>query len=291
MDDKMKKLYRKYSKTGLSNSFLRQLDRTASNLDPIVKEIARISKIDSGAYLPGHGFPTDKILLFTALLIANHPKIAEVVQGIRKNMNLHQFLKYSKKFNEEDGDFTNTTLDKLEYSVKGKLENSLDLFFADIGKNLSRKDWADSISTYILTDILPLPFMPSDAFDISRNQSRVELKESTQYPTIVIKKRIKRRELNQLIEFIRENDRELEKATSHLPYEPVKRFDVDVTRLAIGLWVYKNEKLGIEKMENWIQENYDKDENYFGKYKGLGREEFPNFKSDALGYLNQFHPL
>jgi hypothetical protein len=292
MDEELKKLYRKYSKKGLGNSYQKQLDRVALDADPIVKEIARISKIDMEAYLPGSGFSNDKILLFTALLVANHPKIAEGIRNIRKDIGLHQLLKYTKKYNEEVGDFTNTTLIDLEGSVKEKLENFLDLFFADIGKNLQREDWNDEISTYILSDILPLPFMPRNTFQISRNQNKLEINESTKYPVIVIKKRIKKRELNQLVEFIEEHERELIKATSNLPFEPVKRSDVDLTKLAIGLWVYKNDNLGNAWMEGFINDKNDENEKYFGAYSdGLGKADFPNLKSDALGYLNQFYPL
>lgn len=280
---------------GLGASVRRQLDRLASSLDPIVKEIAQLSKIDLHATIPASIPDTetlyDKILLFNALLITSHPRIAEEIIRIRKNMGLYQLLKYTKEFSEEDEQFSNTTFVGLDNSVKENIKNSLNIFFADVGRNLLREEWTDAISTYIITGTLPLPFQPWDTFEIGRTQNKTEQEESAEYPIIIIKKRIKKGELNPLIEFIKENSSELVKATKHLPSEPVKRFDVDVTKLAIGLWVYRNESLGIEEMEKWIKDNYAKNASYFGKHEGIGKESFPGYKSGALGYLNQLYPL
>lgn len=275
---------------GINPSVSRQFNRIATNFDPIVKEIAQINQIDIYATLPEPVISYDKILFFTALLITNHPRIIERINDIRESIKLNQLLIYTKEFDQENIEFYNTTLFELESSLKEKLQNSLTIFFADMGKNLPKADWMSAISTYILTGTLPLPFMPLDSFKINSNQNVSELKESARYPVIIIKKRIKRHEFNQLIEFIKESGYRLEKATRHLQSEVVKRFDVDLTKLAIGLWIYNNDKLGNEKMEEWIEERWKKDENYFGEYI-LGRSDFPNFKSDAVAYLNQFYPL
>ena len=110
------------------------------------------------------------------------------------------------------------------------------------------------------------------------------------YPVIVIKKRISKNELNSLIDYLRENEHALIDATKHLPAEPVKRVDIDITKLAIGLWIYRNESMGNNKMENWIQEKYKKNENYFGVHVGFGKDSFPSYKSDAIKYLKVLYP-
>ena len=285
----MEKLYRKHHKTGLSASFIRHINRNAQSLDPITKTLVKESKIDLNAILPEPTFSFDRILLFTALLIANHPGVTSAILAIRKKLNIIKLWEYKKHFDHETDSLINTSLNGMPEETVKSVDHELEIFFNTIGRNLSKQDWANEIATYIFTGVLPLPIYSLDSFQLVENETGLNIPK--RYPAIIIKKRIKKQELDQLIEFIRENERRIIKATQNLPSEPVKRLDVDLTKLAIGLWIYKNEAIGNKDMEDWIQKKEKDDGNYFGKYKDLGKEEFPNFKSDAITYLNQLYPL
>ena len=292
MNENLKKLYRKYSKVGLRKSLSKQSDRNDFMLDPIVKDVAQASNIDLYATIPESNFFCDRLLLFSALLLTNHPKVIHTIQDIRNGIGIHKFLKYTKEWDAESTQFTNTSLVKIEKPLRKKVDKALNYFFANVGKNLSRQDWEHEIAIYILTNILPLPFQSLESFQIYSSQNKAVLNERDQYPVIVIKKRIKEQELNQLVEFIRDSEGDLIKATHHLPSEPVKRVDVYLTKLAIGLWIYKNESLGNKWMEDYKDKKNKENAKYFGDYsEKLGKEDFPNFKSDALGYLKQLYPL
>lgn len=275
---------------GIDESLLDLVNRTDETVDPIVTDIINLSKIDIYSTMPEPIIQFDKTLLFNALLIANHPKITEAIYKIRRRLKIFKLWEYKKKFEPEEG-YINISITNMSQELREKMNNELKIFFKSFGKNIPKDNWKDAISTYILADILPLPLNTSNNFKIYSGLVDSLPKKIQGYVAIVIKKRIRERELNQLIKFIRENKYQIVNATKDLPRETIKRFDVEITKLSIGLWIYKNAELSNEDMERLIDEKNMIDENYFGKYKGLGRVDFPNYKSDALGYLSQLYPL
>lgn len=289
MDSKILGLYKKNRKVGLSTSLVRHMDRNVQTLDPITKEIVKEKNIDLNPIIPDPSFGFDRILLFTALLITSHPRIATSVQVIREKLHITELWEYKKYFDHETDTLINVSLKNMSGTMQKATRDALEVFFNKEGKNLSKQDWANELATYIFTGILPLAIYYSEPFELVKNTSGLNISNSQ--PIIIIKKRIEKHELNQLIEFIRDNERELIQTTQHLPSEPVKRIDADLTKLAIGLWVYKNDSMKSDEIMKQFLQKEEVEENYLGKYFELTKNELPNFKSDALVYLNQLYPL
>lgn len=284
--------FTKKARLGLGTGVIDYVKRSDDTVDPIVKEVVNESNIDIYTTLPEQVFCFDRVFLFIALLTVHHPAINKEIQIIRKNLGISRLLKYTKKFDPEEG-FFNTSLDIIDSTLKENLENELKSFFKEVGKNLNETVWKHSIATFILTGTLPLPFIPRDQFEVYGNVSSSDLEKIQGYTVIVIKRRIRQRELNPLIQFIQDSESQLVTLTKNLPRELIKRSDINITRLAIGLWLNKHTSFSNDEVEKLVKEKYKENGQFFGEFDDennpLEKTEFPGLKSEALGYLKRLH--
>lgn len=259
-------------------------------VDPIVSTVARESQID---FPNDDNMPNLGLFIFVdALLIANHPKINEAIAKIRSDLGLLNLLQYAE-YTKRQSNYINTAFKNGKLPTNKTLNASLDRFFSQEGRNLSQQVWESQILTWIFTGILPLPWghEPSSLFSLQLPITKDDLLFIENYPAVIIKRRINGHNLNQLIQYIRDSEPELIRITKDLPNPPVKRKDVDITKLAIGLWVYRNEKRGLKWVLDWVDKKYEHDEKFFGKYDSVTYTELSNDKSDALIYLDHLFSL
>ena len=285
-----------------------------SKIDPIVTDVMKDGHVDAITLNTFHTdtFPPHKLMLSTSLLIACHPKIKDMIEGVRQDMGLRKLLKYPHKNMKELLLLANQLYITQSISPL-KLNQILNDFFHTVGIKLSRVIWEDSIISFILTGILPVPLwvQPFEFFRSHYLKTMPESKtmkkdesstmdellilgaEAKKFfngcPVIAIRQRVD--SIDELVRFIKIASEEIKDATKNLPKPPIKRIDINITKLAIGLWIIKNESEGSKWITDQIDEMYEQNEKYFGKYDSITKNDLSSFRSDALVYLNQLYPL
>ncbi|MCL4390397.1 MAG: hypothetical protein M1484_03035 [Patescibacteria group bacterium] len=262
--------------------------RSIKPVDPVVHDLAKENNIDMFAEIAEDR--CDRVFLFSALLAANHPKIQTTLQESRKAMGIINLWAYVKECDSEGG-YYDRSLVNLKEPLANKVEEQLNILFNGVCKNLAWEDWKRCIKVWLLTGTLPLPLIPAYPFELFPAQSKETVPWLNSCPAIVIKRRLRERELDPLLEFIRSSELELVKLTANLPDEPIKRKDIDITKLAIGLWIIRLNLQTNADVDKWVTLQEKKDENYFGKRGAPSFPEFPRIKKDAMFYLDKLYPL
>jgi hypothetical protein len=284
------------------------------SVDPIVNELIKNGSIDKDTLntFNKEFYPPYFSLLLNSLLVAYHPKFDEAFRNIRGAIALHKLVKYP----HDNHKAVMLLENQIDIGSSLKFEDEIDNFFSTIGKNLQRNIWEESIKARIITGVLPVPpylapfellntpYSYKIGFPEDTKYERASMEEVVNlskigrqaknlivgYPAIVIRTKIS--SLNDLTDFIRSRFEEIRAATKNLPKPVIKRVDINITKLAIGLWIYKNDHKKAEEIEKLINERNEQDENYFGIYSdSLSSVDFPNFKSDALVLLDKLYPL
>lgn len=285
------------------------------DIAPITASLIRKLKIDEISLnnLDGDLFPPNKHNLFIGLLLASHPKVNLLIEQMRKTIRLEKLLTYSK----HDFRTLYNLKHKIFVSIQGvRLDYELKIFFDNSKINIPKDEWEIPIATKILTDFLPIPSRqePFQIINSPLSIKQIHYQKGSDYnktpkegdsevriigrqareimngfPAILITQKVT--SVRELSQYVKDNIKEIKNATKNLPKPPVKRTDVDITKLAIGLWIVNNEKKGTQSLEDKINEKYAESEKYFGEYDGLTKTDLPNFKSDALANLNRLFPL
>lgn len=279
------------------------------DVDPIVIELLNEGLIDASSfYITDHfSIPHHKLILHTAMLIAYHPKINSAYKQIRNTIQINRSIKYPFGNLEE----IYLLKHKLAKEGRDKFENEVTKFFSNQGRNLPQAVWRVSIEARILTGILPVPHYcsPFELINLSERKRRLDAIQSKgvklrsrnpaslehealdllqNYPVIVIREKVD--SVKPLAQFIIDELDKIKDTTKDLPIPPAKRVDVDITKLAIGLWSFYHRNKGNSWLANWANQKYEENEKYFGKYSPIGKDELSNFKSDAIGHLKRLSP-
>lgn len=263
-----------------------RLDQTFLDLDPLIKDFAQVCNIDLtvGTNPPEY----DLFNLHTAFLITNHPGIDQAIKTIRQKLGIKKLVLFRIDY-DHCGTCFNCTLDRLKEPIKNLLNRQVDKFFASVGKNLIPDEWHDEIATLVLTGILPLPPVASFPFELHPKIDEQLLTRIKNFPILVFKKRVREKELNQIINYLKDTEYGLTCLTAHLPVPPVKRRDVDLKRLAAGLWSIKTNSSTFTETEKRLSNEYDKylrEKNIFYNTEGLIK-----LSADAKNYLAKLCPL
>lgn len=191
-------------------------------------------------------------LLFTTLVITNHPQIKERIAYIRESIKKDQ----------------------------QKLTEGVNDLFKILGVTLDRTTWEKSLKMWITEGIFPVPYY-TGPFEIVGTPSENILNK----PFILLKERITSK--NQLIQFIEDNSKQLIHITRNLPHLFVKRTDIDVTKLAIGLWIFNRQELGHDEILREIEKRLENDIHYFQIYSSLTKTDLAKLKSESINYLKK----
>lgn len=278
-------------------------------LDPFVVNVLKEENVDT-FYVAKNKIIDAPQLIFTTLLVVFHPRLREALENIKVKLDIKKNLDYPNNKNYTHSREIYYLKTKLSDSKQRLLEKELEKFFKNEGRNLHRYTWETSITTRILTGIMPMfPFDRPYEFhsakwykeqlkeienisdDAEKNERLSEYfmsyprisKTAFEYPTIVFMHRVER--VDSLISFIKEHKAEIIDAAKDLPSDIVIREDVNLTRLALGLWLYRHQDKSTEKLLNELDRKYDNDEDYFGKDFVPSKDSFPSIKADAKNYL------
>lgn len=263
-----------------------RLDQTFLDLDPLVKDFAQVCNIDLtiGTNPPEY----DIFNLFTAFLITNHPSVGQAIKTIRQKLGVTKPALFRTE-QDEEATCSNCSLDDLREPLKKSLNKQVDDFFVGAGKNLMPDDWHDEIATFILTGVLPLPSVTSCPFELHQKIDEQLFPKIKNFPVLVFKKRVREQELDQVINYLKDMEYGLVRLTAHLPSPPVKRRDINLTKLVAGLWVIKRDLFTDKEFKKRINQKYRQ----YLKKNGFeyDTENQKKLKADAIMYLRKLYPL